>query len=219
MAELEVQIAKSRDEGYVQPPNDRLKSLKRKWNDKFSSLDEKMDTLLNRLNRSSSCSPQRHTSSSTLTQSQKRKRRLSDWDSLDSQEDLFSLRASGRLLVSSESSDENNNISKTIGGKIDQEELSESTQKCLFDIFGDDATVKKSVKKEGIKLDKSQLEVLENEFRCKCPNDLTAFSEEYFDAFPVGEETENYLEVPPLDPLVETCLLNHHGRKSFFQEK
>ena len=66
-------------------------------------------------------------------------------------------------------------------------------------------------------MDKSQLEVLENGFRCKCPNDLTAFSEEYFDAFPVGEETENYLEVPPLDPLVETCLLNRHGEKASFK--
>ena len=152
MAELEVQIVKSRDEGYLQPPNDRLESLERKWNDKFSSLDEKMDTLLNHLNRSSSCSPQRRTSSSTLTQSQKRKRRLSDSDFSDSQDDVVSLRASGRLLVSSESSDENNNVSKTIGGKIDQEELSESTQKCLFDIFGDDAIVKKSVKKRGHKI-------------------------------------------------------------------
>ena len=67
---------------------------------------------------------------------------------------------------------------------------SQSTKKCLF-AFGDDVFVeKKSAKKEGIKLDKSQLKIVENGFKCKCPKDLSAFLEEYFDAFPVVEGTD-----------------------------
>ena len=52
MAELGVQLAKNNDEDNVQPPNEMFESLEKKWNDKFSSLDEKMDALLDLLNHS-----------------------------------------------------------------------------------------------------------------------------------------------------------------------
>ena len=71
--------------------------------------------------------------------------------------------------------------------------LSENTKKCLFDIFGEDAVVNKKnlLKKIGIAIDQSQKEELQNIYRTKEPNFLTAFSGDNYDLFPINEETEN----------------------------
>ncbi|KAL4220217.1 hypothetical protein ACF0H5_020625 [Mactra antiquata] len=53
--------------------------------------------------------------------------------------------------------------------------------------------------KDGIVLDKSQIEVLENSYRFSQPNFLSAFCEENFDLFPVDSDSEKFLEVPSLN--------------------
>lgn len=100
--------------------------------------------------------------------------------------------------------------------KSADEKISEKAKKCLFELFGEDAITNKSNKKAGIKLDDSQKQVLEGSWRAKNPNSITAFAEENFEAFPVDEETEKFLQVPTLDDMIETCLINKHGKKAAF---
>ncbi|KAL4240463.1 hypothetical protein ACF0H5_001255 [Mactra antiquata] len=71
-------------------------------------------------------------------------------------------------------------------------------------MFGDDAIVKKPDKKEGLVLDNSQIEVLENSYRSKEPNFLSAFSEETFDMFLVDSESEKYVR-EGLETLLKSC--------------
>lgn len=133
--------------------------------------------------------------------------------------DNVSLFAGGHISPTCESdaeSDKDHANSDSVE-KNDQN-LSESARKCLFDIFGEDAVVKKSEKKKGIVLDKSQIEVIENGYRCKQPNYLSAFAEENFDLFPVDEEHVKFLEVPTLDSLIEVCLMKKYGAKASFSK-
>ncbi|KAH3726988.1 hypothetical protein DPMN_052912 [Dreissena polymorpha] len=70
-------------------------------------------------------------------------------------------------------------------------EHSASVRRCLKDIFGEDACLKKDPQKlTGICLENSQKEILEQSYRSKSPNSVTAFSEECKDLFPVDEDTD-----------------------------
>lgn len=91
-----------------------------------------------------------------------------------------------------------------------------NAKKCLFEMFGDDATVKKPVEKKGLMLDEAQVQVIENSFRCKEPNFLTAFSEENNDIFSVDSDSEKHFKVPSLDSLVDSCLTRRYGSKASF---
>ena len=183
----------------------RYDILEESWNKKFEDLNSKVDLLLSR------------TLSSTTPQ---RRRVDSVYSGSDSEEfennpdDALSIHASGKFSGSDGEFiqvDENNN-EQTENSK----NLSEVTKKCLYDIFGDDAVVKKTVKKSGISIDKSQKEVLDTSYRTSEPNFLTAFSEDNFELFPVDEEAEKYLQVPSLDTLVDSCLVKRHGTKASF---
>ena len=99
-----------------------------------------------------------------------------------------------------------------------EENLSEKTKKCLFELFGEDAIAKKNEKKEGIVMDQSQKEVLLGHWRAEKPNLITAFSEETLNSFPVDEETEKFLQVPTLDELIGRCLVKRHGNKASFSK-
>lgn len=182
----------------------RYDILEESWNKKFSDLTAKVDLLLTRSLPTPQSQRRRHVESVYSDSS-------SDDDISYKQDDVLSISASGKFSdseVNSPHLDENNNET--------DKSLSESTKRCLYDIFGDDAVVKKSVKKSGITIDQSQKDVLESSYRTKEPNFLTAFSEDNFDLFPVSEETEKYLEVPSLDPLVDSCLVKRHGAKASF---
>ena len=151
--------------------------LEESWNKKFGDLNEKVDLLLTR----SMPGPQRRRHvESVYTDSSSNEEVSSKHD------DVLSISASGKFSDSEDGVDENNNVS--------HENLSENTKECLFDIFGEDAVVsKKPTQKIGIAIDQSQKEVLQNSYRTKEPNFLTAFSEDNYDLFPVNEETEKYL--------------------------
>ena len=136
-----------------------------------------------------------------------------DYDS----EDNVSLHANGQIspenrdsAVSCEqkdSTDLNNNVN-----------VSENVKKGLFEMFGEDAIVKKTEKKSGIVLDKSQIEVIENSYRCKQPNYLSSFAEDNYDSFPVDSESEQILAVPTLDSLVEVAMKKKHGPRASFSK-
>lgn len=100
--------------------------------------------------------------------------------------------------------------------KSDDEILSDKSKKCLFDLFGNDALNSRSDKKTGIAIDESQKQVLSSSWRADKPNDITAFSEETKESFPVDEDTEKFLEVPSLDDMIESCLVKKYGKKAYF---
>ena len=149
------------------------------------------------------------TKKSTESSSQRRgkTRRLEDSDD----DDKVSLYACGHI---SDESDSNDQV--VITDENNNENLSETQKKCLYDMFGDDAVVHKTDKKVGIVLDKAQIEVLQGSYRCKSPNFLSAFCEDTYDLFPVDGDSEQYLEVPSLDSLVECCLTKRYGNKTSF---
>ncbi|XP_053376727.1 uncharacterized protein LOC123522864 [Mercenaria mercenaria] len=134
-------------------------------------------------------------------------------DSHSSQEDDISIRTEGRFSNSESESDpvsDNENC--------DTSKLSSATQKCLFDIFGEDVVLKKQDEKSGISIDTSQKEVLNSNYRTESSNSLTAFNEDNFEQFPVDSDTDKYLEVPSLDSLVDSCLVKRHGSKASFSK-
>jgi len=191
----------------------RYDILEEQWNTKFNLLLAKIDSI----------STQSRTTEHAETSSKNSRRRKhgkpvsthvaesSDSESSDN-DDAISLLACGQL---SDSSSDDENSSKHNGQKMDKPI---SAKKCLFDIFGEDATIKKQSRKVGIVLDESQKQVIDSGYRCQTPNDLTAFSEENIDLFPIDEDTDKYLQVPTLDDLVETCLVNRYGSKASFRK-
>ncbi|XP_060593387.1 uncharacterized protein LOC132747877 [Ruditapes philippinarum] len=133
----------------------------------------------------------------------------------DSDSDMLSIFAGGQISPAHENNDsamldKNNNREENV------ENLSENTRKCLFEMFGEDAVVKKVEQKKGLTLDKSQIEVIDSGYRCKQPNFLSAFAEENFDLFPVDADAEKLLEVPSLDDMVEVCLTKRYGPRASF---
>ena len=96
------------------------------------------------------------------------------------------------------------------------ENISESTRKYLIDIFGEDAKVTSDKKQIGISIDSSQRDVLNNGYRTSTPSFLTAFSENLVELFPVDEDTEKFLQVPPIDELIESCLIKRYCSKAAF---
>lgn len=198
----------------------RYDVLDDKWSSKFatvhtemSGLNSKLDSILNAIS-SRAQSPE--VENDCPTKSRKQSDTLafvtSHAHSKDSEVDddeVLSVMAKGSFS-DSESEFE------CAQNKSEAPHLSAETKKCLFDIFGDDATVKKPVKKQGIILDASQKEVLDSTLHCSTPSYLTAFSEENFELFPVDESTEQFLQVPSIDPLIEGCLVKRHGAKASF---
>lgn len=102
-----------------------------------------------------------------------------------------------------------------VPGKSDMQGNSENSG-LLFDMFGSDAQTKPMVANNGLALDHSQMEVLDNSLRCKDPSRLSAYKDSYKLSFPVSAEAEEYLKVPSLDELSELLLVKKHGRKAAF---
>jgi len=103
---------------------------------------------------------------------------MSDGES-DDDNDILSIFANGQISPSQNSDIDDVSLTAT----EEDVTLSDVHKKCLYDMFGEDAVVKSPYKKEGLVLDKSQIEVLENSYRAKKSNYLSAFSEENFDCF------------------------------------
>ncbi|ESO93209.1 hypothetical protein LOTGIDRAFT_161762 [Lottia gigantea] len=93
----------------------------------------------------------------------------------------------------------------------------------LFSLFGDDARAKNCTGSTGgLKLDKSQREVLDLSWRSPNPTSIPAFTEENLDLFPIEEKDNDFLKVPTLDSMVESCLIQKHGpfsgKKTLYQQ-
>ena len=94
----------------------------------------------------------------------------------------------------------------------ERQESSEGPVKSLDDIFGKAC----ESQRPGLKIDNSQRQLLDLFLRCKTPGYMSAFSEELVDCFPLSTEAEEFLKVPPLDDIVESCLIKRHGAKASF---
>ncbi|XP_053378169.1 uncharacterized protein LOC128547997 [Mercenaria mercenaria] len=186
--------------GTAPKKHSKSKSKYKTLEKKFNQLDEKLNRVLTQLDVNSATSKKSATRGRSLSLSEN-----SDSEGQDSREDVLSLHSNSKFSDGeiSDSNDDN---------------LSGETKKCLFDIFGEDAKVKSKPKPQGLKLDDSQKEVLEANYRCNSPNLLTAFSEDTLDMFPIDESTETFLQVPPLDPFVENCLIKRHGNEAAFSK-
>jgi hypothetical protein len=102
--------------------------------------------------------------------------------------------------------------SEVSSSEVEDEGLSARTKSILLDLFGEDAKPK-AQKKEGISLESSQKEILEVNLHAKYPDKLTAFQDCTKESFPLSEETDSFLNVPSLDPIIETLLCKKHGSK------
>lgn len=90
------------------------------------------------------------------------------------------------------------------------------THETLVEMFGDDAQSDSSSLSKGLYLDKAQIEILNNSWRCKFPDKLSAYREASKQSFPISESAEKVLQVPSLDDLSERLLIKKHGRKAAF---
>lgn len=92
-----------------------------------------------------------------------------------------------------------------------------SEEQGLKEIFGQDACTGKDQNSLGIILDKSQMDILSESWRCSQPDKLTAYKENYKASFPVNEKSEELLKVPSLDDIVETFLIKRFSTKACFK--
>ncbi|XP_053399726.1 uncharacterized protein LOC128557097 [Mercenaria mercenaria] len=191
----------------------RYDILEEQWKKKISTLDNKLDGLIATIQASANS-----TQSQNSSNSRKRRSKFTKSPSVSDSSDEDAVSLYSQTCHSPSHSENNSSDENNINSPLNKHDLKESTKKCLYEIFGDDATNKKTVKKDGICVDLSQKEVLEDSYHCKTPRHLTAFSEENYNLFPVDEQTECYLQVPTLDPLIENLLLNRHGSKASFKK-
>ena len=84
----------------------------------------------------------------------------------------------------------------------------------LSQIFGDEICDSKESDKIGLIVDKAQENILDNSWRTKTPERLTAFKEEYRSCFPIHEQSQSLLQVPSLDELLEPMLRKTRGAKA-----
>ena len=66
--------------------------------------------------------------------------------------------------------------------------------------------------KPGIVLDQCQQDILSKSWRSENPSKLTAYKDEYRLSFPVSDKSEDFLQVPGLDDLIEPMLRKRHGK-------
>ena len=90
------------------------------------------------------------------------------------------------------------------------------THDMLVEMFGEDAQSNSSASKKGLCLDKAQVDILNNSWRCQFPDKLSAYRETNKQFFPISESTEKTLQVPSLDEISERLPIKKHGRKSAF---
>ncbi|XP_045199594.2 uncharacterized protein LOC123553913 [Mercenaria mercenaria] len=185
--------------------------LEERFESRFSSMENKMDSILASLSQRqepmSSGNGKSPIEDSPPTPAQHQGNGKSPNFEMDD-EDTVSLHPSG-----------NENFVKYDSENCsDDENLNPVTKKCLLEIFGEDACIKKSETKSGINIETSQREVLEQSYRSSSPNNVTAYAEENKDLFPVDEQTEKFLQVPTLDDLIESCLVRKYGAKANFNK-
>ena len=104
-------------------------------------------------------------------------------------------------------------FSKYVNGN--ESDSDENNNDHLKSLFGDDVKTKKETSSGGLILDKSQIDILSGSWRCKNPERLTAYNDEYRHSFPVHEKTSDILEVPSLDNMVPDLLVKKHGAKAY----
>ncbi|CAG2239773.1 unnamed protein product [Mytilus edulis] len=93
--------------------------------------------------------------------------------------------------------------------KGNESDSDENNNDHLKSLFGDDVETKKETSSGGLILDKSQIDILSGSWRCKNPERLTAYNDEYRHSFPVHEKTSDILEVPSLDNMVPDLLVKN----------
>ena len=81
--------------------------------------------------------------------------------------------------------------------------LSEENKNVLMDLFGEDAMTIPTVNDIGLRLDDSQIKILESGWNCENPSHLTAYKDEYRINFPVSTHSQEILSVPKLDGITK----------------
>lgn len=192
---------------------DDICDLDEKWNRRFEHLEKNFDKMFNLI--------------SAQTRSSESDKENVDTDRVSSHQSHSDLECEDSLSIApgqGEMSDFSRKIgveshfSDTQSDSDSEERFSRSVKKgdktLLKDLFGSDAEVNSSTKAEGIILDESQVSVLSNSWRCNRPDHLTAYKEEYRSCFPVQEESKELLQVPTMDSIIESLLINKYGTKA-----
>ncbi|XP_053381578.1 uncharacterized protein LOC123557756 isoform X2 [Mercenaria mercenaria] len=169
----------------------------------------------------SRCKDRRYESNSSSSSDFSRSRkssvsRDSDNISLSDKEEqnfLSELQAVGQSINQNTSKQNSGN-----GNSNDNNTLSSESKKCLKDLFGEYASVKKTEKRIGLNLMTLRKKLLKTVY---VPRHLVFYhvflkrrKSGLF--FPTSEETEEFLQVPPLDKLLESCLIKNYGAKGSF---
>lgn len=135
---------------------------------------------------------------------------------------LLSDNDSNSVSVRSESGDKpqkpSSRFSQYVKGT--QSDISdENNNDHLQNLFGEDAKTKSESSSVGLVLDKSQIDILSGSWRCKNPEKISAYCEEYKNSFPVHDKSLEHLEVPSLDSMVPDLLTKKHGSKAYSSGK
>ena len=183
----------------------RYTELEQKFDKKFETVDYKLDRLYALFSSKKDDKSSKNVKRTYISSDEE-----SDTCERGNDDDVLS------LYAKSDKFDSDNRLSDNEESVPTEGNISSKTQQCLHEMFGDDAKVATKAEKIGLRLDDSQKEVIQNGYRCTEPSFLSAFNENVMDLFPVDQDTETFLQVPPLDPLIETCLIKRHGSKAAF---
>lgn len=208
----------------------KLRDMDKRMDEKFDRLLESMSNLSNRQMNESVASvmgntggfiarPESQVQDTVHGPPGRRKPLVSLENSLDEeyglphinrQQDELSLQPSRhemRELIDSDNESRDSMGSKHNNQDFQQYVSNENT--ALHQLFNTHDSV---VSKDGIILDKSQIDLLSKSWRAENPDRISCYKDEYRQAFPVHESSENMLLVPGLDDLIEPMLQKRHGK-------
>lgn len=116
-----------------------------------------------------------------------------------------------------ETSEDSDRFVKYLNPAPEVSDKSIDPQNCILtEKFGSDATTSKSKSNVGIRLEKNQIDILNDSWRCTEPAKVSSYRDIYKNTFPVSSDFEDCFKVPLIDNTVEALLVNRHGRTASF---
>ena len=216
--------------------------LDSKWNDKFNNLDDKLNTILNKLGNGPAVPVQSEDTRSHISDSESENGRSAARVTSDRQstyggademdpglqdEDTLSLMIQrNERDTFADDGDDDVSVSRR-SGSVDTSSSSDegrfkncrlTDRNALFQMFGKDALpIKQSGKGTGLVPDKTQEDIIKQSWRLQEPSKLTVYKLETHNSFKIDKEYEELLSVPSLDSIIDPLLKHKYGSKASFK--